>query len=164
MFTTPINTAEDSLERVGGKGRSLAKMARAGFAVPGGFLVTADAYRDFVSTHGLQAEILKLAEPRLKDGYPAFDECATAISELILATELSDALKQEILAAYAAVDNGLTPVAVRSSANAEDLPGFSFAGQQETYLNVKGGAEVIEAVHKCWASLWTAQAISYRHQ
>ena len=164
IFTTPINTTEDSLERIGGKGRSLARMARNGFAVPGGFLVTADAYRKFVADNDLQNTILEMARPELKDGYPAFDSCSEEISALIMQNPMSDALVQEIKAAYAALPEENPPVAVRSSANAEDLPDFSFAGQQETYLNVRNGDEVIEAVRNCWASLWTAQAISYRHQ
>jgi pyruvate,water dikinase len=164
MYTTPINTTEDSLERIGGKGRSLAKMACAGFDVPGGFLVTADTYRRFVADNDLQSAILEKARPHLKDGYPAFDKCAEEISALILQTRISDAIVKDIKTAYAALQDDDLPVAVRSSANAEDLPDFSFAGQQETFLNVRGEDAVVEAVHKCWASLWTAQAISYRHQ
>jgi pyruvate,water dikinase len=164
MFTTPIKTKEDSLELIGGKGRSLAKMACAGFNVPGGFLVTADTYRKFVADNGLQEAILEKARPYLKDGYPAFDTCAEEISALILASPVSDEITADIRAAYQALQDADLPVAVRSSANAEDLPDFSFAGQQETFLNVRGEDAVVEAVQKCWASLWTAQAISYRHQ
>jgi len=164
MYTTPINTTEDSLELIGGKGRSLAKMACAGFAVPGGFLVTADAYRNFVADNDLQSAILSKAQPQLRDGYPAFDKCAEEISALILQTPISDAIAEDIKAAYAVLEDENLPVAVRSSANAEDLPDYSFAGQQETFLNVRGNDAVVEAVRKCWASLWTAQAISYRHQ
>jgi hypothetical protein len=164
MYTTPIKTTEDSLERIGGKGRSLARMACAGFAVPGGFLVTADSYRKFVSDNNLQAAILEKARPQLKEGYPAFDKCAEEISALILKSPVSDEITADIRAAYQALQDADLPVAVRSSANAEDLPDFSFAGQQETFLNVRGEDAVVEAVQKCWASLWTAQAISYRHQ
>ncbi len=164
MHTTAINTTNDSLELVGGKGRSLARMARAGFAVPGGFLVTADAYRKFVSDNNLQSEILEKARPRLKDGYPAFDACSEEISAIILGASMASDILEEIKATYNALGDGQCPVAVRSSANAEDLPEFSFAGQQETFLNVRGPDQVAEAVRKCWASLWTAQAISYRHQ
>ena len=163
MYTTPINTTEDSLERIGGKGRSLAKMACAGFDVPGGFLVTADTYRRFVADNDLQSAILEKARPHLKDGYPAFDKCAEDINKLILQTPISDEMATDIKAAYGALQDDV-PVAVRSSANAEDLPDFSFAGQQETFLNVRGEDAVVAAVQKCWASLWTAQAISYRHQ
>ena len=79
MFTSPIKTTEDSLELVGGKGRSLARMASAGFAVPGGFLVTADAYREFVADNDLQSTILDMARPELKDGYPSFESSAEKI-------------------------------------------------------------------------------------
>lgn len=164
MYTTPINTKEDSLELIGGKGRSLAKMACAGFAVPGGFLVTADSYRQFVKENDLQSTILEMARPELRDGYPAFDKCSDKIRALILDTAISEDIAKDIRAAYAGLEDANLPVAVRSSANAEDLPDFSFAGQQETFLNVRGEDAVVEAVHKCWASLWTAQAISYRHQ
>ncbi len=164
MFTTPIHTTEDSLELLGGKGRSLAKMTCAGFVVPDGFLVTADAYRRFVEDNQLQAQILKDAQPELRDGYPVFDNCAQRISELISQAPVSREMIAEIHSAYLNIKGDDVPVAVRSSANAEDLPDFSFAGQQETYLNVRGAQAVAEAVQKCWASLWTAQAISYRHQ
>ena len=164
MFTSSIKTTQDSLERVGGKGRSLAKMVCSGFNVPGGFIVTADAYRGFVVANNLQGVIIDNAKPILKDGYPAFDLCSKKISELILQTEMNDDLIRQIKASYKDLDRGDSAVAVRSSANAEDLPGFSFAGQQETYLNVRGEDAVVDAVHRCWASLWTAQAISYRHQ
>jgi pyruvate,water dikinase len=164
MFTTPIKTTEDSLERIGGKGRSLAKMACAGFDVPGGFLVTADTYRQFVTDNDLQSDILEKARPYLKDGYPAFDRCAEEISALVLQSPISDEVAADIKTAYRALQDDDLPVAVRSSANAEDLPDYSFAGQQETYLNVRGEDAVVQAVQKCWASLWTAQAISYRHQ
>jgi len=164
MFTTPISTTEDSLELIGGKGRSLAKMACAGFDVPGGFLVTADSYRRFVADNDLQSAILEKARPELKDGYPAFDKSAEKISALIMKTPIGDAITKDIKAAYAALQDDDLPVAVRSSANAEDLPDFSFAGQQETFLNVRGEDAVVNAVQKCWASLWTAQAISYRNQ
>ena len=163
-YTIAIKTTEDSLERIGGKGRSLAKMACAGFEVPGGFLVTTDAYRFFVADNNLQAQILDLAKPKLRDGYPVFESSSEAITGLILSTSMASAIAEDIRAAYAELGREDLPVAVRSSANAEDLPGFSFAGQQETFLNVRGADALVNAVQKCWASLWTAQAISYRHQ
>ena len=163
-YTVAIKTEEDSLEKIGGKGRSLARMACNGFAVPGGFLVTADAYRRLVAEQDLQATIVNLAKPSLVDGYPNFEQSAKEISDLILAAPIPADVAQEIQAAYENLKTEDQPVAVRSSANAEDLPGLSFAGQQETFLNVRGSAYVVEAVRKCWASLWTAQAMSYRHQ
>ena len=83
MHTIPINTEENSLEILGGKGRSLARMTRSGFRVPDGFIVTADAYRDFVNKCGIQEEIIELAKPDLKNGYPNFEECSKKI-QLIL--------------------------------------------------------------------------------
>ncbi len=164
MYTLPINTTEDSLEVIGGKGRSLARMSRSGFNVPSGFLVTAETYRKYVADSNLQSLILEKARPQLKDGYPAFEGCGDEIRSLILGAPVHEEIVADIKAAYNNLKDENLPVAVRSSANAEDLPDFSFAGQQETFLNVCGDDSVVEAVRKCWASLWTAQAISYRHQ
>ena len=168
MYVTTLNatphhtTADDGLEVVGGKGRSLARMAKAGFNVPGGFVITAAAYRSFVETNNLQETIVSLAKPVVADGRVSFEQASDAIQALFAEHDLSAEITREISQAYGSLDD--TPVAVRSSANAEDLPGLSFAGQQETYLNVKGTDEVVAAVRNCWASLWTPQAISYRHQ
>nr|ADI19623.1 phosphoenolpyruvate synthase/pyruvate phosphate dikinase [uncultured delta proteobacterium HF0770_45N15] len=158
-----LDTKEDALEVVGGKGRSLAKLANAGFQVPGGFQVTTAAYRRFVADHDLQEQIIELARPAVVEGKASFEQSSTAIGQLFADTGLSAAISAEISDAYRALD-GKPAVAVRSSANAEDLPGLSFAGQQETFLNVTGVDAVVAAVKNCWASLWTAQAISYRHQ
>ncbi len=162
MHTTALNTKNDALETVGGKGRSLAKLSNAGFNVPGGFQVTTSAYRSFVADNHLQEKIVSLAKPDVKDGRVSFEQAARDIQALFKDYEPSTAISEEIKTTYATLND--SPVAVRSSANAEDLPGLSFAGQQETYLNVKGADEVVAAVRKCWASLWTPQAISYRHQ
>ena len=168
MYITALNatphhtTDDDGLEVVGGKGRSLARMAEAGFNVPGGFVITAAAYRSFVATNRLQQKIVSLARPAVADGRVSFEQASHAIQALFAERDLSAEITREISQAYGSLDD--KPVAVRSSANAEDLPGLSFAGQQETYLNVKGTDEVVRAVRNCWASLWTPQAISYRHQ
>ena len=164
MYTLPIDTTDPALELVGGKGRSLAAMACAGYPVPGGFVVTADAYRAFIAANDLQEAILEAAKPDLREGYPVFDRCAEEIAALILGTPMDDEMASRIRQARQSVSKEGQPFAVRSSANAEDLPGLSFAGQQETFLNVRGDAGLVEAVQKCWASLWTARAISYRHQ
>ena len=163
VYTTPLSTKDDALEVVGGKGRSLAKMANAGFHVPGGFLVTTSAYRGFVADNNLQDQILVLAKPAVVEGRASFEQSSANIQTLFADNDLAAQITTEIRQAYEALD-GQPPVAVRSSANAEDLPGLSFAGQQETYLNVTGAEAVVAAVKNCWASLWTAQAISYRHQ
>ena len=162
-YTTPLSTKDDALEVVGGKGRSLAKMANAGFHVPGGFLVTTAAYRGFVADNNLQDQILEFAKPAVVEGRASFEHSSANIQTLFADIDLAAEITTEIRQACEALD-GQPPVAVRSSANAEDLPGLSFAGQQETYLNVTGADAVVAAVKNCWASLWTAQAISYRHQ
>ncbi len=161
---TPIDTTNDALETVGGKGRSLAQMTRAGFEVPEGFLLSTAAYRDFVADNELGVRILELACPEIIDGRASFESASRSIQALITGCELSAGLKAELAAAYQALPGDDPAVAVRSSANAEDLPGLSFAGQQETYLNVSGPEALLEAVRNCWASLWTAQAISYRNE
>jgi pyruvate,water dikinase len=130
---------------------------------PGGFLVTTDAYRSFVSEHGLQDTLLELARPAVVAGRASFEASAASIEREFHACELSAAAAREVRAAYAALP-GEPAVAVRSSGTAEDLPGLSFAGQHETFLNVTGADAVVAAVRDCWASLWTPQAISYRHQ
>ena len=162
-FVLPMDTTDDALELIGGKGRSLAKMSNAGFNVPSGFHLTADAYRAFVAENDLQDQIVSLAKPALDNGWVTFEPASAAIQKLITSREISEAIASQLRQAYACLA-GDPAVAVRSSANAEDLPGLSFAGQQETYLNVKGGDALLKAVRNCWASLWTAQAISYRHE
>lgn len=127
-------TASD-LARAGGKGANLGELVRAGFPVPAGFVVTTDAY-DLIAGPSL----------RRPDAF-------TQLS-------LPGQLRVAIAAAYAELGSG--PVAVRSSATAEDLPGAAFAGQQDTYLNVVGEQAVVDAVRRCWGSLWTERAIAYR--
>ena len=162
-FILPMDTTDDALELIGGKGRSLAKMSNAGLNVPSGFHLTADAYRAFVAENDLQDQIVSLAKPALDNGRVTFEPASAAIQKLITSREISEAIASQLRQAYASLASD-PAVAVRSSANAEDLPGLSFAGQQETYLNVKGGDALLKAVRNCWASLWTAQAISYRHE
>jgi phosphohistidine swiveling domain-containing protein len=158
----PIDTKSDDLEVVGGKGRSLSTLSNAGYNVPGGFHVTIEAYRNYIRDNNLQASILRLARPAVVEGRASFAKSSDKIQALF-DKPLPDELVAEITSAYDSLD-GKPAVAVRSSANAEDLPGLSFAGQQETFLNVRGASAVVDAVKKCWASLWTPQAISYRHQ
>ena len=162
-FTVALDTTNNGLEIVGGKGRSLSRLAKAGFDVPVGFQITASAYRRYVAHHNLQAKILELAKPEIVEGAVSFENASSNIGRLFADKDLSAELLTDIRSAYEMLP-GNPAVAVRSSANAEDLPELSFAGQQETYLNVKGGVQVSEAVKKCWASLWTAQAINYRHE
>ncbi len=133
MFTTALDTKNDALEVVGGKGRSLAKLANAGFNVPGGFQVTTAAYSNFVADNDLQAKVVELARPTIRGRTISFEEASKHILQLFADNELSATITAEVTDAYNQLD-AAPPVAVRSSANAEDLPGLSFAGQQETYL------------------------------
>ena len=151
-YTTTLDTKDDALEIVGGKGRSLARMANAGFNVPGGFQVTTSAYRSFVAENDLQTRIVELAKPSVVDNAVSFASASQNIQQLFAEAALSDAIANEITAAYNTLE-GSPAVTVRSSANAEDLPGLSFAGQQETYLNVGGADAVVAAVRDCWHQL-----------
>lgn len=148
-FTDPSAT---DLATSGGKGASLAKSAQ-NLPVPGGFIVTADAYTQFVAP--LQPAITKLM---------GTEQPAEAIGDLIRATDIPDSWLTDIAAAATAA--GLTgqAVAVRSSGTMEDLPGAAFAGQHDTYLGVRGTESIAEAVRDCYASLWNPHAFRYRQQ
>ena len=146
---------------VGGKGASLARLARAGFRVPPGFHVTTSAYLDFIGRGGLREPVL--ATMSAVDGSDAatFDAASARIGELFAGQPVPAPTAAAIAGAYACLGDDV-PVAVRSSATVEDLPGMSAAGQYDTYLNVRGEAAVLDAVKRCWASLWSARAIGYR--
>ena len=176
-FVLALSDEQACLEMVGGKGMSLAKMVRAGLPVPDGFHITTEAYRDFVAANGLQAHILKALEPVDAAVLPSLEAASQTISGFFARGQIPAEVAQAISKAYAILCNqqSKTPalaagasvsnqqsVAVRSSATAEDLPDASFAGQQETYLNIRGMDAVLAAVQKCWASLWTGRAIAYR--
>ena len=161
----PLDADDTDLETVGGKGHSLVRLVGAGYPVPPGFVVASDAYRRFVADHGLENRILELARPAVVHGTVSFERASTDIRRLFETPDLPDGLVDAIERAYEGLEPAGDPaVAVRSSANAEDLPEASFAGQQETYLNVRGTGAVASAVKDCWASLWTPQAMNYRHE
>jgi phosphohistidine swiveling domain-containing protein len=150
-----------TLPRVGGKGASLARMARAGFPVPSGFLITTDAYRAFVETNALQASIVALA----KDTARPREQTSTDIRALFERASIPPDVVHEIQRVYAELTQATgdaSPVAVRSTATAEDLPGASFAGQHDSFLNIRGEQALLDAVKRCWSSLWTARALEYR--
>ena len=169
-FIIPLSDPRATLEIVGGKGMSLARLANAGFPVPCGFHLTTEAYRKFVSGNNLQTGI-NTALANIDSNQPStFTSAATIIGEVFADANIPDEIANEIQAAYFSLWPGTkedgpedsVSVAVRSSATAEDLPDASFAGQQETYLNIRGADALLRAVKKCWTSLWTARAISYR--
>ena len=161
-FVLALNDASATLEQVGGKGASLARMAAAGLPVPAGFYVTTAAYRRFVTENGLQERILSAVSAVAADQPATLEEASKQIAGLFAQSVMPDAIAEAIGLAYAALGGDGLPVAVRSSATAEDLPELSFAGQQNTYLNMHGEAMMLDAVKRCWASLWTARAIGYR--
>jgi len=164
LFDAASDETPVDLDTLGGKGLSLARTAAAGLPVPPGFTVTTAAYREFAAGKDLRQAVLQHARPKVVDRTTSFKAASERIQALFVGTPLSDELKDEIGAAYAGFGRGEPPVAVRSSANAEDLPDLSFAGQHDTYLNVRGVEAVINAVSNCWASLWTERAIGYRHE
>ena len=163
-YTAPFDEIrKEDIALAGGKGANLGELSRAGLPVPPGFVVTTGAYDAFVEAGGLREEIVDLASRPQDPG--AFEAAAEEIRALFDRGEIPDDVADEIRVAYEKlVEDGETPVAVRSSATAEDLPGASFAGQQETYLNVRGSGVLMEAVRACWASLWTARAMAYRRR
>ena len=158
------------IDRVGGKNASIGEMLRSlsqlGVRVPRGYATTASAYRDFLAQGGLAARInAELAALDVKD-LTALAASGARIRQWILDTPFSPSLQQAVLAKWREMDQGRgIAVAVRSSATAEDLPDASFAGQQETFLNVRGEAALLAAMHQVYASLFTDRAIAYRvHQ
>lgn len=164
LYTLDFNNISHAdFARVGGKCASLGEMTQAGVAVPPGFAVTTDAYQAMLDHHGLRDEI----ERHLKDVDPEnldqVDRAAQAIRIRIRSHHLPEEVEKAIRAAYAAMGDDM-PVAVRSSATAEDLPDASFAGQQDTYLWVRGADDVVSHVRDCWASLYTTRAVAYREK
>jgi len=171
-YTLPFTSlGRHDVADVGGKNSSLGEMisnlAALGVTVPDGFATTADAYRDFLAHEGLAARIKHELDDLDVDDVARLAETGARIREWILSTPFPARLQQEITEGYTRMCEGRgdVAVAVRSSATAEDLPEASFAGQQETLLNVRGAGHVVKAVHEVFASLFNDRAISYRvHQ
>ena len=171
-YTIPLaELGRHDVALVGGKNSSLGEMianlASLGVTVPGGFATTADAYREFLAHDGLAGRIRDELAALDVDDVARLAETGARIRSWILETPFPARLQQEIVAGYEAMCEGgvEASVAVRSSATAEDLPEASFAGQQETLLNVRGSASVVHAVHEVFASLFNDRAIAYRvHQ
>ena len=147
---------------VGGKGANLGEMLRAGIPVPGGFIVTADAYGRFIEQSGLRQKIEATLDRLDVQDSNALQQVSRDIEKMIIDTPMPAGIAGEIERRYR--EMGEPPVAVRSSATAEDLPEASFAGQQSTFLNVVGADRVLQAVKECWASLFEARAIFYRSE
>jgi pyruvate,water dikinase len=152
---------------VGGKGANLGEMTQAGLPIPPGFVVTAQTYFDYVNRTDIQKKILGIVHGVDVDDTKALQEASESIKKLILGTPMPEDIRKKIESSYRQLCDKVGSevyVAARSSATAEDLPNASFAGQQATYLDVKGAKELVRAVEKCWASLYTPRAIFYREQ
>ncbi|MFJ8164167.1 PEP/pyruvate-binding domain-containing protein [Streptomyces sp. NPDC096136] len=161
-FVLPLDAAAATLETAGGKGAALSELARGGLPVPGGFHVTTAAYEEFVSSTGVADRIrVELAAASGPDDF-ADTGAGARIRALFATGPVPAPLEQAVAKAYAELGDGHRRVAVRSSATAEDLPDLSFAGQQDTYLNITGEDALLAAVRRCWASLWTDRALAYR--
>ena len=154
----------EAIASVGGKNASLGEMIRtlgaSGVRVPEGFATSAAAYRLFLASNGLEPPLRAILEGLDTADLAALHAAGQAARALLLAAPLPARLEQEIRIAYRAL--GAPAVAVRSSATAEDLPNASFAGQQETFLHIEGEADLLEACRRCYASLFTDRALSYR--
>ncbi|HOI71862.1 MAG TPA: phosphoenolpyruvate synthase [Methanobacterium sp.] len=152
----------------GGKGANLGELTQAGIPVPPGFVITSRTYQQFIKETGIFDDIMDILDATDVNNNPELQKASKDIKKIINGTEIPDDIKILIIEAYNALchrigkENAL--VAVRSSATAEDLPEASFAGQQETYLNVQGEDDLINYVRKCWASLFEARAIFYREE
>ncbi len=158
---------KDKLGLVGGKAAGLGELIKAGIPVPPGFVITSDAYKMFIYETGIAGFIKYVIEEKITMGTPQeYEEASQLIRSKFVRTPMPPRIRREIVEAYRELARRVgveePRVAVRSSATVEDLPEASFAGQQETYLNVRGEEELVEHVKKVWASLWTARALSYR--
>ncbi len=158
--------SKEDVALVGGKGANLGEMANAGFPVPAGFALTVYAYDKFLDENGIREDIIKHLEELNSDNPDELQRGSKYIQGRILKGRVPPEVVEETIKAYKKISGRFKKclVAVRSSATAEDLPTASFAGQQATLLNVKGEANLIQAVKECWASLFTGRAIFYRKE
>ena len=157
---------KSSLAAVGGKNASLGEMIAAGIKVPFGFAITTDSYLNFITEAGIKDKIFKILSNVNPEDMTSLDSASAEVQKLINEPSIPGEVEKAIRKGYSCLCDKCSaerlPVAVRSSATAEDLPTASFAGQQDTYLWVEGFDEVLRSVQKCWASLFTPRAISYR--
>jgi pyruvate,water dikinase len=158
----PLDSPLATVERVGGKAASLARLAAAGLPVPPGFHLTTSAYRRFVHENQLAGAIMSAAAGANAEVPATLESASAAIGSLFSQGKMLPDMALALSQWYQTLGKGNPAVAVRSSATAEDLPETSFAGQQDTSLNVRGSERLQDAVRRCWASLWTARAIGYR--
>ncbi|MBS4537915.1 phosphoenolpyruvate synthase [Clostridium sp. D2Q-11] len=157
---------KDDIPIVGGKGANLGELTQRGINVPPGFCVTAQGYVDFIENSNIKEKMNnKLSQLDIQDN-DMLHTISSEIRDMIIKSKMPEDIREEIIHGYTEfshIVNKENPlVAIRSSATAEDLPEASFAGQQDTYLEIHGIDEVLKHIKKCWASLWTARAIYYR--
>ncbi|WP_421909351.1 phosphoenolpyruvate synthase [Methanolacinia petrolearia] len=152
---------KEDIPSVGGKGASLGEMTAVGLPVPPAFVVTAQAFRKFLVTSGIDEKIFSTLKDIDVEDSDLLENVAEKVKEIVMSAKMPEDIRNETISAYDKM-GGDAVVAVRSSATAEDLPDASFAGQQETYLNISGEKNLIESLQKCWASLYGARAIYYR--
>jgi pyruvate,water dikinase len=153
---------KEDIAAVGGKGASLGEMASIGLPVPKAFVVTAQAFRRFLIETSLEEKLYRTLDKLNVEDNPALEAAASAAKDLVMKVKIPAAIQEDVKKAYKRMGGQGLIVAVRSSATAEDLPDASFAGQQETFLNIKGEKDLLQAVQKCWASLYGARAVYYR--
>jgi len=157
---------KNSLPLVGGKNASLGEMIKAGIRVPPGFAVTTDSYLEFITEAGIKNKIYDRLADLNPDNVETLNRASRDAQKLIKKAAIPEAVGQAIKEGYLRLCEKCgvesVPVAVRSSATAEDLPTASFAGQQDTYLWIQGSDQVVTHVQNCWASLYTPRAIAYR--
>lgn len=159
------DTSKADIEDVGGKGANLGEMTQIGLPVPPGFTVTSSAFKHFLKKTQLEKEIKKELKDLDRDDSVRLTKTADKIKEAITQAKMPSDIASEIKDAYRKLSKGTDAfVAVRSSATAEDLPGASFAGQQETFLDVQGIKDVVTTVQQAWASLYEPRAIFYREE
>ena len=159
-FTDPSTPPDVLITLAGGKGANLIRLASAGLRVPPGFILTTAAYTQFLQEYALEPNILKLLPQNTEQDLKVLEDASSRIRNLFSSRALPPGIADQLVQSYAAL--GKPAVAVRSSATVEDLPGLSFAGQQDTYLNIIDENSLLRAVIDCWSSLWTARAIGYR--
>ena len=161
---------KEDVAKAGGKGANLGELLNAGIPVPPGFVVTAQAYQFFLEKTGIGARIYEIIKEKVQDPNDpkGYEEASKLIRKIVEDTPIPKEIRDAIVSSYRELSKRIgvdeAYVAVRSSATAEDLPDASFAGQQETFLNVKGEQELLEKTIKCWSSLFTPRAIFYRQQ
>ncbi len=159
---------KDDVDIAGGKGANLGELTNAGLPVPSGFVITSKTYDRFIKETGIFDEIMSILDAIDVNNTKELQEASARIKKIIMDAHVPDEIRTTIIEAYNALCQRIGKenafVAIRSSATAEDLPEASFAGQQDTFLNIRGLEDVLEYVQKCWASLFESRAIFYREE